>query len=154
MEGRRRGEGCRSHVERTKCSFVVGLHTRRTLLIARFVMQMPCRPSQPPSAALLPPPPPPLSLFCLRQDISLSLSLSLFFRSSLACPGPLKDYLLPFSFPLPSHAILSPSIRRKFLPLFDPYLGARESFKPPSGPTFRYLMETWKLAFHRWNNKF
>lgn len=153
MEGRRRGEGCRSHVERTKCSFVVGLHTRRTLLIARFVMQMPCRPSQPPSAALLPPPPPPLSLFCLRQDISLSLSLSVLSLESRVSRT-FKRLPSPFLFPFALARDFVAFNPEKVPPLFDPYLGARESFKPPSGPTFRYLMETWKLAFHRWNNKF
>lgn len=60
----------------------------------------------------------------------------------------------PFLFPFALARDFVAFNPEKVPPLFDPYLGARESFKPPSGPTFRYLMETWKLAFHRWNNKF
>lgn len=148
MEGRK-VEGCRSHVERTKCSFVVGLHTRRTLLIARFVMQMPCRPSQPPSAILSSP----LSLLSSTGYFTFSLSLSVLSLDSRVSRT-FKRLPSPFLFPFALARDFVAFNPEKVPPLFDPYLGARESFKPPSGPTFRYLMETWKLAFHRWNNKF
>lgn len=100
------------------------------------------------------------SLFCLRQGISLSLFLS-FSLSVLSLDSRVsrtfKRLPSPFLFPFALARDFVAFNPEKVPPLFDPYLGARESFKPPSGPTFRYrayLMETWKLAFHRWNNKF
>lgn len=83
--------------------------------------------------------------------LSLSLPvLSLDSRVSRTFKRLPSPFLFPFALAR-DFVAFNPE---KVPPLFDPYLGARESFKPPSGPTFRYLMETWKLAFHRWNNKF
>lgn len=121
----------------------------RTLLIARFVMQMPCRPSQPPSATLFPP----LSLLSSTGYFTFSLSLPVLSLDSRVSRT-FKRLPSPFLFPFALARDFVAFNPEKVPPLFDPYLGARESFKPPSGPTFRYLMETWKLAFHRWNNKF
>ena len=83
------------HGERTKCSFVVALHTGNFINCA-FCYADACRPSQPPSpltAFLLP-------LSSTESKTSLSLSLSLFFSLSLfgSCVREsLKDYLLSLS---------------------------------------------------------
>lgn len=101
-----------------------------------------------------------------RHPLSSSLSSvfdRIFHFLSLSLPVLSLDSRVSRTFKrLPSPFLFPFALARDFVafnpekvpPLFDPYLGARESFKPPSGPTFRYLMETWKLAFHRWNNKF
>lgn len=101
-----------------------------------------------------------------RHPLSSSLSSvfdRIFHFLSLSLPVLSFDSRVSRTFKrLPSPFLFPFALARDFVafnpekvpPLFDPYLGARESFKPPSGPTFRYLMETWKLAFHRWNNKF
>ena len=93
---RRRGEGARGterrrrqadgrlqqHGERTKCSFVVALHTGNFINCA-FCYADACRPSQPPSPPFLLPP---LSSTESKTSFSFSLFLFFFLSTWLVCP--------------------------------------------------------------------
>lgn len=142
---REEGDGrLQEHGERTKCSFVVALHTGNFINCA-FCYADACRPSQPPS------PLSPSSFLFPHFSFLFPLSSSVFDRRSLrlVCPGSLKDYFLSLCLFLKFVAFNSVKV------ISLSHLGVRKTFK------FRLAGLSWLLArckreinLSGWNNKF